>query len=70
MRIEIREQDTQHNIQQEKTQPNNSNTHEHQEDLYINNISNNRRQQFLRQEFEHLMMTTLVETYSNGLLSE
>jgi hypothetical protein len=36
----------QHNTQQERTQPTNPNTHAHQENLYINNISNKRRQQF------------------------
>jgi hypothetical protein len=30
----IREQDTQHNTQQERTQASNTNTHAHREDLY------------------------------------
>jgi hypothetical protein len=35
VQLSIREQDTQHNIQQERTQPINLNTHAHQEDLYV-----------------------------------
>jgi hypothetical protein len=43
-----KKQDTQHSTQQEKIQPTNSNTHAHRGDLYIKNISNNRRRQFPR----------------------
>jgi hypothetical protein len=46
--ISIWEQDTQHNTQQERTQPTNWNTYAHRKDLHVNNISNNRREQFPR----------------------
>jgi hypothetical protein len=46
VRLQIREQDTQHNTQQERTQPTNPNTHMHRGNLYIRNISKNIRQQF------------------------
>jgi hypothetical protein len=36
----------QHNTQQEKIQPTNSNTHAHQGNLYINSISNETEEQF------------------------
>jgi uncharacterized protein YcbK (DUF882 family) len=66
----IREQDTQHKTQQERTQPSNSNTYVHQEMTYMSkNISNNRKQQLPRQKFEHLMMIKLVETCSDVLLN-
>jgi hypothetical protein len=44
----IRQQDTQHNTKQERTRPSSSNTYARRAVLHtcINNISNNRRQQF------------------------
>jgi hypothetical protein len=42
----IRKQDMQHSAQQERIQPTNSNTHAHRGNSYIDNIKNNRREQF------------------------
>jgi hypothetical protein len=61
--MRIREQDTQHNTQQERTQSTNSNEHARQGNLRINNISNE------REDSGFLMVIILVETYGDGLLN-